>query len=187
MVASVTDTVAKDLDLQLTKSLNQLVRLNCSVFQAKNKSAWKEQAFRQRRSQRRSWRRKQCRPPAWTRLARLPDTQFQKAIKDSADQIARICHRSQLPSCKLFPLSALQMVKLFCLVEDFNVNGCIKVLQFETNKGRRPKNNIGFKRARNVNKEKELAVEWKLKVRPHTQEQECQPVSLMEMSVRAGQ
>ena len=30
----------------------------------------------------------------------------------------------------------------------------IKVQQFETNKGRRPKNNIGFKRARNVNKEK---------------------------------
>ena len=54
MVASVTDTVAKDLDLQLTKSPNQLVRLNCSVFKTKNKSAWKERAIRQRRSQRRS-------------------------------------------------------------------------------------------------------------------------------------
>ena len=149
MVASVTDTVAKDLDLQLTKSLNQLVRSNCSVFKAKNKSAWKEQAYRQRRSQRRSWRRKQRRPPAWTRLARVPETQFQKAIKDSADQIARICHRSQLPSCKLFPLSALQMVKLLCLVEDFYVNGCINVLQLETNMALRPKNNIFVKCSQN--------------------------------------
>ena len=115
--------VTKDLDLQLTKSLNQLVRPNCSVFKAKNKSAWKKRAIRQRRSQRRSWRRRQRRPPAWTLLARLPDTQFQTGNKETADQIARICHRSQLPSCKLFPLSTLQMVKLFCLLEDFIVNG----------------------------------------------------------------